>query len=184
MSEEITRVELHRRAIDMRGFRRSDGLYELEGRVVDTKPMDFSPGGFMPDIPAGTAIHNMGVRLVFDAELIVVDVTTFMDAHPYPECQGGGAALAAMRGVRIGGGWSREVRERLNGPCSCTHLRELLIPMATAAYQTLSVERQHRPPRLAADGRPAQIDTCHAYAADSPLVRRRWPGLARQEDTA
>lgn len=29
----VTREELHFRSIEMRGFRRSDGLYEVEGRV-------------------------------------------------------------------------------------------------------------------------------------------------------
>lgn len=32
---DITREELHFRRIDMRGYRRSDDLYEVEGRVTD-----------------------------------------------------------------------------------------------------------------------------------------------------
>ena len=33
--------ELHWRRIDMRAWRRSDELFELEGRVTDRKPYDF-----------------------------------------------------------------------------------------------------------------------------------------------
>jgi len=40
----VAREELHFRRIDMRGYRRSDGLYEVEGRVTDVKPRDFAPG--------------------------------------------------------------------------------------------------------------------------------------------
>jgi len=40
---DVTRNELHFRRIDIRGFRRSDGLFEVEGRVVDRKPHDFEP---------------------------------------------------------------------------------------------------------------------------------------------
>ena len=36
--DAVTREELHFRRIDMRGWRRSDGLYEVEGRVIDHKP--------------------------------------------------------------------------------------------------------------------------------------------------
>jgi Protein of unknown function (DUF2889) len=175
----VTREELHRRSIEMRGFRRSDGLYEIEGNVVDRKPADFRPGGHGAPVPAGAPIHDLGVRLVFDADLVVHDVDAFMQAYPYPQCVGGGGGLAAMKGMRIGSGWSRAVRELLSGPCSCTHLRELLIPMATTAYQTLGALRQSQPPRLAADGRPVQIDSCYAYAADRDLVRLRWPEFHR-----
>lgn len=38
----VTREELHFRRIDMRGYRRSDGRYEIEGRVIDRKPHDFA----------------------------------------------------------------------------------------------------------------------------------------------
>ena len=42
MDADPTREELHFRRIDMRGYRRSDGLLEVEGRVTDRKPTDFT----------------------------------------------------------------------------------------------------------------------------------------------
>src|SRR5438552_1620412 len=78
----ITREELHHRRIEMRGYRRSDGLYEVEGRVVDRKPHDFQAVGGRA-VPAQEPIHDMGVRLVFDDEMMVRDVATFTDAAPY-----------------------------------------------------------------------------------------------------
>jgi hypothetical protein len=176
---DVTREELHLRQIDMRGYRRSDGLYEVEGRVTDRKPHDFRPGGVGKVVPAESPIHDMGVRMVFDADLVVRDIQTFMDATPFPDCRGGGQALRSMIGVRIGGGWSKEVRGRLGGACSCTHLMELLIPMATTAFQTVTMDRQGLPDKLDANGVPVKIGTCYAYAAERDPVRLRWPQFHR-----
>lgn len=172
----VTRDELHFRRIDMRGYRRSDGLYEVEGRVTDTKPRDFAPGaGAGKVVPADMPIHDMGVRLVFDADMVIHRVETFMDASPFPVCLGGGLALQTLNGVRIGNGWSREVRGRLGGTASCTHLMEILIPLATTAFQTMITERRDRAEPLDAKGRPRKIDSCYAYAAHTDVVQRRWP---------
>jgi hypothetical protein len=175
----ITKEELHFRRIDMRGFRRSDGLYEIEGRVTDRKPYDFVPGGGGRPVPANEPIHDMGVRIVFDDEMLVHDVQTFSEAYPYAACPGGGQALQSLKGARISSGWSREVRSRLSGAKSCTHLVELLIPLATAAIQSLSVVKRNRPEPLDATGRPRKIDSCYAYAAEGELVRIHWPQFHR-----
>ena len=175
----VIRDELHFRRIDMRGFRRSDGLFEVEGRVLDRKPFDFAPGGIGETVPANQPIHDMGVRLVFDDQLVVQDVQTFMDATPYLECRGGGEALQSLKGLRLSNGWSKEVRSRLSGARSCTHLMELLTPVATAAFQSLSTIRKGQPDRIDATGRPVKIDSCYAYGAERDLVRRRWPAFHR-----
>ena len=61
-----TREELHFRRIDMRGYRRSDGLYEVEGRVTDRKTTEFRPLVGHRHVPPGEPIHDMGVRIVFE----------------------------------------------------------------------------------------------------------------------
>ena len=175
----LTKEEIHFRRVDMRAFRRSDGLYEVEGRVTDRKPFDFIPGGDGEVVTATNPIHDMGLRIVYDGDLMVHDISTFMDATPYPACIGGGLALRAMIGVRIGGGWGKEVRNRLAGAHSCTHLMELLIPMATAAIQSLSPMRNTMPDRLDDTGRPVKIDSCYGYAETTEVVRRRWPAFYR-----
>lgn len=178
---EVTREELHFRRIDMRGYQRSDGLFEVEGRVTDRKPEDYVPAGFGETVPAGMPVHDMGVRLVFDEHMVVRDVASFMVSTPFPVCLGGGAALRTIVGARMGSGWNREVRARLAGPGSCTHLMELLIPMATAAVQSMAVIRNAEPERRNAEGRPLQIDSCYAFGAGREIVRHRWPDLYRSE---
>jgi hypothetical protein len=179
----ITREELHFRRIDMRGFRRSDGLYEVEGRVTDRKPYDFAPGGGGRAVMANEPIHDMSVRLVFDDDMVVHEVHTFSEAYPYADCPGGGSALQSLKGLRISSGWTREVRSRLGGGRSCTHLMELLTPLATAAIQSLSIVRKDRPEPLDAKGRPKKIDSCYAYAAEGELVKIHWPEFHRRTPT-
>lgn len=171
----VEREELHLRAIEMRGYKRKDGLFEVEGRLTDTKREDFIHRPPGRAVAAGDYIHDMGVRLVFDDTMLVHDVQTFTNSAPYPPCPQGGEALQAIKGLRMTGGWSREVASRLRGARSCTHLRELLIPMATVAHQTLGFLKIQQPDVLSAQGRPVAIDSCYAYALDGPVVATRWP---------
>jgi hypothetical protein len=67
------------------------------------------------------------------------------------------------------------VKSRLGGAQGCTHLMELLLPLATAAYQTIQPVRLRRPDALDAGGRPMKIDSCYAYAGHRDVVARRWP---------
>ena len=174
-----TREELHFRRIDMRAWRRSDGLFEVESRLTDQKPKDFLRPRTDKFVPAGQALHDMGVRVVFDGELTVTAISTFTDAAPVNDCWDGGHALQAMVGVKMSSGWGKEVRDRLAGERSCTHLRELLMPMATTAFQALAGLRPNRAEPLDAAGRPKKIDSCYAYGAEREMVLKFWPEFYR-----
>ncbi|SAL06952.1 hypothetical protein AWB78_08337 [Caballeronia calidae] len=174
-SQEVSREELHLRRIEMRGYRRSDGLFEVEGRVIDTKPVEFVPKSGGRTVAAGEPIHNMGVRLVFDMEMVVRDVYTFTEASPYSLCSYGGDALRELIGTSIKPGWGSTVRRKLGGSRSCTHLMELLMPLATTAIQSVGTLNLHGVDATDASEKPAKIDSCYAYAASGELVLRRWP---------
>lgn len=172
---DVARDELHFRRIDMRGYQRSDGYFELVGRVTDRKTDDFSPRGGEKFVPANEPIHDMGVRLVFDENLTVLDIQSFTEAAPYPQCALGGLALRTLIGERMSKGWTKAVRSRLGGNHACTHLMEILIPMATAAHQSLSQINRKKPLQRDAHGRPLKIDSCYAYGANQEVVRQLWP---------
>jgi Protein of unknown function (DUF2889) len=178
-ADSVEREEMHLRQIEMRGFRRSDGLYEVEGRLIDRKPQAFTPPNGGRHVLAGMPIHNLGVRLVFDAQMLVHDVQTFTDDAPHPLCSDGGHTLQALKGLHIASGWNQEVRKRLDRSQTCTHLRELLIPLATTALQSMATLRMREPDRLDAAGRPIKIDSCYAYNAESEVVQQRWPQFHR-----
>jgi len=172
-STPVTREQLHVRHIEMSGWRRSDGLFEIEGRVTDQKPFDFRPISGDRVVAAQDFLHNLGVRLVFDADRVIREVHTFSDAYPYEECSGGGASLQALVGLHIGAGWSSEVRKRLPPSDTCTHLREILLPLASAVFQTLGPFAFQD--AVDAQGKPPLIDSCHAYGASRKIVLQRWP---------
>src|SRR5450759_2517490 len=109
----------------MRGYRRADGLYDIEGRVVDTKAVDFQLIGATMPVPAGTALHDMWVRMVVDEQFIVRDVIAVSDAIPFAVCREAAPTLTALIGAQIKPGRSALVKERLSGVKSCTHLMEL-----------------------------------------------------------
>ena len=176
----LSRREMHWREISMRAFERSDGLYEVRGRVIDRKPHDHASIRSDRIVPAGEPVHDLGVCLVFDEDLTVRDVSTFSKAYPYEQCPEGGRALSLLKGLRMTAGWGSEVRKRLGGAASCTHLRELLMPMATTAFQAVSARRMQLPERLDVSGRPLKVDSCYAYGAERKLVQQFWPNFHRE----
>ena len=171
----IGREELHRRDIAFRGCLRSDGLFEVGAHLVDSKPHDFTPPGDNRMVAANAPIHDLGVTLVFDGDMVVQAVRTFIRAYPYRPCPGGGDSLQALVGLKIGAGWNSEIRKRLPSCDTCTHMKELLAPLASVAYQTMTVRRMHLLNERDAEGRPVKIDSCHAYGASRSLVERLWP---------
>ena len=178
MSTEVVREELHHRQIDLRFYSRSDGLYEVEGRLIDTKTLPFKRQLSPVDTPAGAPIHNILVRLIVDETLLVHDAVAIMNATPFDTCTGAATTLAPLKGLRIGQGWNTRIREHLSGAASCTHIPELLGPMATTAFQGLA------PMRLALINDPAneqqrkaKVNSCFAYAAHREVVAQLWPHL-------
>jgi hypothetical protein len=172
---QAPREQLHFRNIEMRGYRRPDGLFEIDGHLTDTKTFDFSPGGGDDNtVKAGNPIHEMWLRLVIDAKLFIHDVLAVTDHHPFPQCPEATNIMASLKGLTIGAGWQAAIRERLGRADSCTHLREMLIPMGTAAMQSLGGIREGRD-RTDKNGRPLKIDSCYAFSAERAQVMQRWP---------
>lgn len=164
----VTREELHLRRVECRGYKRSDGLFEVEGRVIDTKSYEFnhSERGVMS---AGTPMHDIALRLVLTPGLEITEATATMDAAPYRVCRGAPDSVSALVGLKIGSGWMNEVKRRLAACDRCTHLFELLGPMATTIFQTTTILRP--PPST----NPKKIDSCYAYGANREIVQRFWP---------
>jgi hypothetical protein len=167
------REELHLRRIEMRGFQRTDGLFDIEGRIVDTKSYPFRRGGFAALLEPGVPLHDMWVRLTLDQQLLIHEVAAVTDASPYDVCPQATASMANIKGLRIAKGWAQTVKDALPPTEACTHLREILTPMATAAFQTVIGARMRR-----GDGEgnaERLIDTCLAYRRDGDVVAVRFP---------
>jgi len=171
LSEPADRELLHLRDISLRGYRRADGLFDVEAEILDTKNYDFSVSGRA--IGAGEPLHNMILRITVDTSLIIVDAEAVTHAGPFAICGGGAATFSRLKGLAIRAGFMREANARLGGIEGCTHIRELLQQMATVAYQTSFV----LPSRQSDDAVVADrmVNSCHAYSSAGPIVRQRWP---------
>jgi hypothetical protein len=170
------RERLHTRAITIEGFRRADGLFDIEAELADTKTYGFENED-RGVIGPGERLHGMFMRMTVDEDLTIVACEAAMDDTPYGICPTAAPSFARLAGLRIKPGFLRDAFARVAGINGCTHLRELLQQMATVAYQTLYPIRQAR--GEASDSKPALLNTCRAYAPDSPVVARRWPHLAQ-----
>ena len=176
------REEVHHRQVDIRFYKRPDGRYEVEGRLTDTKNHAFRRQLAEEDSPPGTTLHDITVTLLLDDSLVVLDARAAMRTTPFDVCCGAAQTLEPLKGLSIGSGWNKRVRELLGGAASCTHIVELLGPMATTAFQGLA------PQRLARLNDPAneperrkRVDSCFAYAAEREVVARLWPHLHRPQ---
>jgi hypothetical protein len=172
LSPPAERDEIHLRRIEIRGYRRRDGLWDIEAHLTDTKtrPMNHS---FRGTIPPGEPMHDMWVRLTVDDKLLIHGAEAASDMNPYPSCAGAAPSLAVLKGHRIAPGWNVLVRKLLGGVKSCTHLMEVLTPLATTAYQAMATGKPRPAPP---DGRrPPRIDSCWAYSSQREVVARFWP---------
>ncbi len=192
LSPPVGRQHLHTRRVVCQGFFRDDGLWDIEGRITDEKSYEHA-NEWRGMLKPGDFVHDMSIRLTVDHKFTIVDVEAVTDKSPYRMCGDIAPDFKKMIGLRIGGGFHRAVRERLGGVHGCTHIVELLGPVATTAFQTVSsgkareLNRAHRarsgnvqkpadadaPPKLRR--KPYVIDTCHAWAADGAVVKRWAP---------
>ncbi len=163
------REPLHRRRIEITGYRREDGLYDIEGCLNDAKDVPFTVGGI--ERAPGEAIHTMWLRLTVDRELHIVDAEACTEAMPYRgTCQAIAPDYRKLVGLRIGPGYLRHVKELLGGVRGCTHLTELAGSLATAAFETFAGQGL-----MPADRRPPQLDRCHALDTHGEAVARFHP---------
>jgi hypothetical protein len=120
-------------------------------------------------------VHGLHLRLTLDLDFVIHDVIAVSDDTPYPVCKQTAEAMRRLIGLKIGPGWMREVRSRVERRASCTHLMELLGPLATTAYQTMHSALEERASRQPQRNRPRILDTCIALISDGPEVKQRWP---------
>ncbi|GJH08438.1 DUF2889 domain-containing protein [Caballeronia novacaledonica] len=187
-SNPSARRLVHTRRVECMGFERSDGLFDIEGRMRDTKSTDSDL--LFKTVPAGSPIHDMRIVVTIDAKLVIRRIDAHSDAAPSRFCAEINHAYRSLEGLSIGAGFMKEVKSRLSGSKGCTHLTELLGPIATTAIQTLMGWRKPADaPNGADEGQPAvqahpMIDTCHAWRAGGEVVQfalRRKHELAQGE---
>jgi hypothetical protein len=177
-----SRQHLHTRSITYRGFLRDDGLWDIEGELVDAKPYAFDMmerGHLEP----GTPVHGLQIRVTVDDRMKIHAIATSMDFTPYGECRRGADPMQRMVGHSMGPGWRQTIERELGGIKGCTHLRELLFNLATATYQTVFPYRERQREQSgaradSADKPPYHLGRCIAWDFDGPVVKKVYPQFA------
>lgn len=175
LTDPTPRKPMHTRRIECCGYLRDDGLWDIEAHLTDTKPFEMPLHDSGGTVPAGAPVHDMWIRLIVDNDLVIRAVEVCTDQGPYLICGNIVPNFQALKGLTIKAGWTQKTRELVGGTKGCTHLVELLGPVATTAFQTIYPARVKRDRERALTHRPGLIDSCHAYASDGAIVKRRWP---------
>jgi hypothetical protein len=174
---------MHTRRIEMHAFLREDGLWDIEAHLRDEKPFDYvDPGRGLQR--AGDAVHDLHVRLTLDDERIVRDVAVEMGSMPFGTCHHVKETLRPLIGERVGRGW-RQALKKIARNTTCTHVHELLVPMATVVHQGMSLGREPDgktaiQPDPTLGEQPFFVDDCYSWRADGPVVAQFFPQFSRR----
>jgi len=183
LSTPAPRRHLHTRTIRCEGFQRDDGLWDIEARIIDTKTHK-TVEPFRGARDAGEHVHDMELRMTLDRDMVVRDIEVSTNHAPYDPCFTVAPAFKGLVGAKVGGGWRRAVNEAVGGTKGCTHLKELLMPAATVAYQTMGSWPKEGEPNgeakpVALPGKPAArpyfLDGCKAWSSEGEVVAKLYP---------
>ena len=180
LSPPAPRTLKHVRRVNYQGFDRDDGLWDIEGELHDSKAYDAT--SFRDPTKqrlAGEAIHHMWLRVTVNRQLVVQAIDVAMDSHPLQGCTEAQTALQHMVGCSMARGWRQSIQKHLGGVASCTHLRELLFNLATAAFQSVPAVFSSSNP----DEPPRHLGQCTGWDFNGQGVKEFFPqfyGRAQQ----
>ncbi|MDX9974234.1 MAG: DUF2889 domain-containing protein [FCB group bacterium] len=187
LSQPVDRELIHTREIRCEGYLRSDGLWDIEGVLRDTKTYELQHLLRHP-VEAGAPTHDMKARLTISDDRKIVAVQIAMDAYAFPACPIALPNYQQLVGLEVGAGFTKKMYELVGHTHGCTHMVWLLQCIARTAVQTLTKRvRRGQASELNAifgrrsdSGDPALIDSCSAYAVDGEVVRQLYPVYYKQ----
>jgi hypothetical protein len=174
---------MHTRTVECNGYLRDDDLWEVEARLVDTKPYTQTADHYREELKPGDPVHDIRLRLAVDDRMTIHEAQASMQATPYPTCIEVEPVLARLVGENIGKGWREVVRRKIGRAEGCTHLSELLGPAVTTLFQTISSGRDPNgrdtlEDQQSSGKRPFFIGGCHSWRTDGPIVADKFPQFA------
>ncbi len=176
-SEVKNRKPVHDREIKCYGYEREDGLWDIEGFLIDARHYDFAYTD-RGVVKSGEIYHEMGVRLTIDNDMYIKSIETFIEHAPFNICPGAMVGFQKLKGMQIRSGFKRKVTEALNGICGCTHLKELVFALSTVAFQTV-LKKWHQ--EDVKEARKPLINTCYAFDNKKEVVKNYFPELYEGE---
>jgi hypothetical protein len=174
---EVERELSHTRRVRYEGYKRSDGLWDIEGHLLDAKNHDYKLKTGVRR--AGQPIHDMWVRVTIDRSFTILDACASQDTVPYPGgCETIAPAYRKLVGLNLVRGFRQSVHHLFGKARGCTHLTELLGGLPTAAIQSFAGEMREE---LDDGTKPFQLDQCHALETSSETVKLWYPKWHREK---
>jgi hypothetical protein len=171
LSTPAAREKMHTRTVTLEGFKRDDGLWDIEGCLTDVKTFDFPNAA--KDRPAGTFHHEMYARLTIDADFNIRNAEVASDNHPYAGyCDAPVPDYRKLIGLNLKRGFRKKVMELMGRTRGCMHINELLGVMPTAAFQATARQLGAARADAAMDG---FLGNCFALDRHGEAVKRYFP---------
>jgi Protein of unknown function (DUF2889) len=158
MTEELP---LHRRTITYEAFTCGADSMRVVGRFVDERP-------WSPASPPNGVLHQMQLEAtVRVSDRTITSARADMSAYPHAECPAVTAGFEQLVGLRVVGGFGREINKRFAGVLGCSHLHELVRGLGPAIVQAaISWHSRNRADaqEVQSSASPGTIGTCHVWA--------------------
>lgn len=172
---DVAREPLHTRSIRVNSFARQDGLWDIEAELIDLKAYDFPKKSGALHL-AGDPIHHIHLRVTIDDQFTITAAVADYDAAPYGDhCTSIAPDYQGLVGMNLLRNFRQAVKDRYGRSAGCTHLTELSYVLPTAAVQTMANKRRRERQAGGSARRPFQLDGCHAYKLDGPVVQEFYP---------
>jgi hypothetical protein len=164
---------VHTRSIRIDTFAVDDDQVIVEGALEDTRHLvSFS---LARKVRPPARIHGMVVRLLIGGmPARIVKAEAEMPEVPLEECRVAMQSVKKLEGMSIVYGFSKEVKDRLDGVEGCSHLTSLVLTMGSAAVQGMAAHQARKPPvpEMGAGMLEYLKNTCCTWREDGPAYRR------------
>ncbi|MCF8179083.1 MAG: DUF2889 domain-containing protein [Sulfuritalea sp.] len=183
MPKTNERELVHTRQIICRAFRNPNGMLDIEATLSDEKGQEVAFRS-RPSVQVGETMHRMSVTLTIDSDYTIQGAKAVTEQAPWAMCGGTDPAYRGLVGLRIGPGFSRQVRKVMGGTRGCTHVTELVLQAANTYMQASWPDRIAR--QMAVDRDPRKwpdkstltfLNQCHAWREDGETLVQEYPEL-------
>jgi hypothetical protein len=127
----VRRQLIHMRQVTCTAYSREDGLIEIQGILIDTKPFVVT----LPErgyVEGNEPIHERILTVAIDRDLIIRSAFAKTQRSPYKDCSLINALYKRLTGLRIRSGFLSQGKRLFLNTDGYSHPTELLSPIATS----------------------------------------------------
>ena len=175
LSKPAKRDLRHRRRLIGNGYKREDGLWDIEVILTDKKTYSFNnqDRGY---IASGEALHDMAIRLTMTNKNEIVDIEASINESPYSICPAAVDNCHLLKGEFVKPGFNKKVLKVLGGGKGCRHISDMLAYAATVSFQTIHHDDSLEESKLTLENltyiKEKFVDSCYAYREDGEVYNR------------